>query len=106
MAGVDVLHLVDEELRLGTVVAGLVQTLDPAACFVQIGSAWRDHQNAVEPLNGHDAQRTKQRVALTQASLCSSGAARTTAGGGGCSTTADGATTAADQAQRGFDFLG
>src|SRR6218665_58213 len=61
VARVHVLHLVDEQLRLGAVVRGLVQALDPAARLVEIGGPWRDDQNAVDALDGQHAHGAGQR---------------------------------------------
>ena len=66
MLGIAVLYVIDVQLGLRAARTGLIQLGDPAACFLEVGSAGRDHQNAVEPLDGHDAQCAKQRVAFAQ----------------------------------------
>ena len=66
MASIDVLYLVNEQLRLTRVVTGAIEAIYPAAHFIQISGAGCDHQYAVDALNGHDAQSTKQRIAFAQ----------------------------------------
>ncbi|MPM46916.1 hypothetical protein SDC9_93623 [bioreactor metagenome] len=66
VARVHVLHLVDEQLWLCPVVAGLVEFFDPATGFFQVGCPGGDHHDAVDACNGQYADGSIQGKVLTQ----------------------------------------